>query len=135
MNKQKIFISSVQSEFAAERQMLSEYISKDALLGRFFEPFIFENLPAADIDAGKAYLEQVARSDIFLGIFGKHYGTEDEQGKTPTEKEFEYARGQSKTRLIFVSRVDNNQRHPKILALIQMAESEVVRKKFDSYEE
>ena len=31
----KIFISSVQREFAAERQMLAEYVRKDALLGKF----------------------------------------------------------------------------------------------------
>ena len=31
----KVFISSVQSEFAAERQMLTEYVRKDARLGTF----------------------------------------------------------------------------------------------------
>ena len=31
----KVFISSVQCEFAAERQMLAEYVRKDALLGKF----------------------------------------------------------------------------------------------------
>ena len=38
----KIFISSVQREFAAERQMLAEYVRKDALLGKFFDVFLFE---------------------------------------------------------------------------------------------
>ena len=33
----KVFISSVQREFAAERQMLAEYVRKDALLGKFFD--------------------------------------------------------------------------------------------------
>ena len=42
MNKFRIFISSVQREFANERRMLAEYIRTDALLGRFFDVFLFE---------------------------------------------------------------------------------------------
>ena len=38
----RIFVSSVQREFAVERKALAEYIRTDALLGRFFEVFIFE---------------------------------------------------------------------------------------------
>ncbi len=135
MNRQKIFVSSVQTEYAGERQMLHDYISTDALLGRFFEPFIFENLPAADLDTNKAYLEQVAQCEIYLGIFGTHYGIEDANGKSPTEKEFQLACTESKTRLIFISRVDNSERHPKMLSLIKKAESEVVRKNFSSQSE
>ena len=32
----RIFISSVQKEFAKERKWLADYIRKDAILGRFF---------------------------------------------------------------------------------------------------
>ena len=39
MGKIKIFISSVQSEFAEERQALAEFLRADPLLGKFFEPF------------------------------------------------------------------------------------------------
>lgn len=46
MSDIKIFISSVQREFAKERRMLCDYIRTDALLGRFFIPFIFEEMPA-----------------------------------------------------------------------------------------
>ena len=42
MERQRIFISSVQSEFQHERKRLAEYIRTDALLGKFFVPFIFE---------------------------------------------------------------------------------------------
>ena len=42
MQRKKIFISSVQSEFAAERQILFDYLTSDALLGKFFEAFIFK---------------------------------------------------------------------------------------------
>ena len=33
--KSRIFISSVQREFAKERKALAEYVRKDAILGRF----------------------------------------------------------------------------------------------------
>ena len=42
MSPIKIFISSVQQEFALERKALADYIRTDALLGKFFEVFIFE---------------------------------------------------------------------------------------------
>ena len=42
----RVFISSVQKEFDEERKALVKYIREDALLRRFFEPFIFEELPA-----------------------------------------------------------------------------------------
>ncbi len=37
MKRIRIFISSVQSEFAEERALLGQYIRTDALLGKFFE--------------------------------------------------------------------------------------------------
>lgn len=40
----------MQSEFAKERAMLCQYIRTDALLGKFFEPFIFEEVPANESD-------------------------------------------------------------------------------------
>lgn len=42
-------ISNIQSEFAGERATLCDYIRGDALLGKFFQPFIFEELLAIDI--------------------------------------------------------------------------------------
>lgn len=60
----KVFISSVQAEFAAERKQLCEYIRTDALLGKFFRPFIFEELPANNQSAQEAYLTEAAHCDI-----------------------------------------------------------------------
>lgn len=130
MNKLKIFISSVQSEFSREREMLFNYISTDALLGRFFEPFIFEMLPAIDASASMAYLKQVERCDIYLGIFGQHYGSENSDGISPTELEFNHASELHKIRLIFISNHPDNIRHPKEQQLIRKAENVIVRKKF-----
>ncbi len=130
MNKLRVFISSVQAEFSSERQMLFDYLTNDALLGRFFDAFIFEQLPAADYTTTKAYLEQVKKSDIYLGIFGKEYGYEDKDGYSPTEKEFDLASSEYKIRLIFISHHINEDRHPKEQQLISKAEHAIVRKKF-----
>ena len=66
IDRKKLFISSVQSEFAEERKRLAEYIRQDALFSRYFEPFLFEELPAQDMSAQGAYLEQAAKSEVYL---------------------------------------------------------------------
>lgn len=74
MAKTKIFISSVQTEFTQERQSLFEYLLSDPLLGRFFEPFLFERLPAIDQRADVVYLNEVQQCNIYLGLLGVQYG-------------------------------------------------------------
>ena len=56
MKTQRIFISSVQKEFATERVALRDYLRGDPLLRRFFEVFLFEEVPAADRRADDVYL-------------------------------------------------------------------------------
>jgi len=89
--RHKIFISSVQSEFAIERQMLFDYLNSDALLGKFFEPFIFENVHALSNSPSSVFLNEVEKCDIYLGIFGQQYGFEDDDGISPVEREFNAA--------------------------------------------
>ena len=74
MTRKKIFISSVQNEFQQERRMIADYIRQDALLSIYFEPFLFEELPAQDKSAQEAYLEQAAHSDVYLLLMGEQYG-------------------------------------------------------------
>jgi len=64
----KVFISSVQREFAAERQMLAEYVRKDALLGKFFDVFLFEEEPACDAKAldWAGYVERSGHGTEFI---------------------------------------------------------------------
>ena len=126
----RIFISSVQKEFAEERTMLSAYIRQDALLGKFFEAFVFEEIPAQSYSAQKVYLEQVERSDIYLGIFGDEYGNVDAEGKSPTEREYDKAAELSKPRLIFIKKRTEHPRDRREAALIAKAEKEVIRKSF-----
>ena len=61
MTPLRIFVSSVQKEFAAERTALRDFLRGDALMRRFFEPFLFEDLPAADRRADAVYLDEVER--------------------------------------------------------------------------
>jgi ATP-dependent DNA helicase RecG len=130
MDKIRVFISSVQNEFTHERQMLFDYLMQDALLGLFFEPFVFEKLPASDRSAANIYLSEVEKCDIYLGLFGKNYGYEDKEGISPTEHEFDLAAKLNKVRLIFISNQSNKERDRKEIALIHKAEKEVTRKKF-----
>ena len=41
MSKIKLFISSVQSEFEEERKAFANFLRADALLSKFFVPFLF----------------------------------------------------------------------------------------------
>ena len=130
----KVFISSVQREFAKERRLLCDYIRTDALLGKFFVPFIFEDMPASEVSAQKAYLTQAAESDIYLGIFGTQYGYEDAEGISPTEREYNAATAHFVHRLAYTLR-SNETRHPKEQAFISKVEQDVVRRGFTTYEE
>ena len=56
--KFRLFISSVQKEFAKERRAIASYIRKDAVFGKFFDVFLFEESPAASISAQGVYLKE-----------------------------------------------------------------------------
>ena len=135
MNPLRIFISSVQREFAKERAELRDYVRSDPLLRQFFEVFLFEDVPASDRRPDKLYLEEVERSDIYVGLFGSEYGTEDDKGVSPTEREFDHAAALSKHRLIFVKGVGDRARNPKMQSLIDEAQASVIRKRFNTLSE
>ncbi|MBE6301730.1 MAG: DUF4062 domain-containing protein [Parabacteroides distasonis] len=130
MKRIKIFISSVQSEFAEERAMLCHYIRTDVLLGKFFEPFIFEEVPANEYPTSHVYLKEVEVCDIYLGLYGNLYGYEDEEGVSPTEREYDLAATLHKSRLIYIKSIGEEKRHPKETALILKVERDIVRKTF-----
>lgn len=132
MTRIRVFISSVQNEFSDERKELFAYLQSDPLLGKFFEPFIFEAIPASGSSPQSVYLKEVESSNIYLGLFGKEYGYEDKEGVSPTEREFDHASILHKTRLIFLKNVAAEQQHPKIKHLINKAQQVIVRKKFST---
>ena len=134
MNPLRIFISSVQGEFSEERAALRDYIRADALIRRFFEIFLFEDAPASDRRPDQLYLDEVERCDIYVGLFGTHYGSEDEEGVSPTEREFDHSTAVGAHRLIFVKGA-GDARHPKMQALIRKAQSGLIRKRFNTLAE
>ena len=131
--KLKIFISSVQKEFQQARKDLKAFLLGDAVLHRFIsEVFLFEELPARDRRADEVYLEQVKRCDIYLGIFGYEYGYEDQDGVSPTEREYDYAGKLGKTRLIYVWGADDKQRADRMKNLIRKAGNELIRRRVEN---
>ena len=135
MTTLRIFISSVQREFAPERAALRDYLRDDPLLRRFFDVFLFEDAPATDRRPDELYLDEVGRCDVYVGLFGRDYGNEDEGGIAPTEREFERATAVGAHRLIFVKALNDGTRHPKMRALIDKAQTGLVRKRFSTPEE
>jgi ATP-dependent DNA helicase RecG len=126
----KIFISSVQKEFEHIRSDLKAFLLGDAFLPRFIaEVFLFEEIPAQDRRADQVYLEEVKRCDIYLGIFGYEYGYEDQEGVSPTEREYGHATRLGRTRLIYVWGSDEKQRAPKMNRLIGRVGSELIRRR------
>ena len=135
MNSLRIFVSSVQGEFAEERAALRDYVRGDVLMRQFFEVFLFEDAPASDRRPDELYLNEVEQSDIYVGLFGNEYGTEDDEGVSPTGREFDHATTIGTHRLVFVKGVDDGDRNPKMQALIGKAEAGLIRKRFNTSEE
>lgn len=128
----RIFISSVQKEFLQIRKDLKAFLLGDAVLRRFVsDVFLFEELPAVDRRADDVYLSEVQRCDVYLGLFGNDYGSEDAKGISPTEHEFIEATRQKKTRLIFVWGIEDAHRSPKMLHLIRKAGNELIRRRVE----
>ena len=110
---EQLFVSSVQKELQQERFAVRDFVNANDLLRQFFRVFLFEDLPPADRRADDVYLDEVAKSAIYVGIFGNDYGWEDETGLSPTEKEFNEATRRKKRRLIFVKGRSDDDRNPK----------------------
>ena len=102
---------------------------------RFFDVFLFEDLPALDRRPDSLYLDEVERSNLYVGLFGNDYGSEDADGISPTEREFDQATASGVQRLIFVKGTDDSARHRKMQALIRKAQSGLIRKRFNTSEE
>lgn len=128
--KELIFVSSVQKELAREREAIRDFVRGDALLGQYFDVFLFEDLPANNQTPGQLYLAEVDRAAVYLGLFGDEYGWEDAEGLSPTEHEFGRATFRKRNRLVFVKGADDSQRHDKMKALIRKAERQLTRRRF-----
>jgi predicted HTH transcriptional regulator len=122
----------VQRELAAERSALRDYLHDDPLLQRFFDVFLFEDVPASDRRTDAVYLQEVTACDLYLGLLGNDYGVEDSAGLSPTEREFVHATELGKPRLIYVKGPDDTARHTKMRALVQRAGAALIRRRFST---
>ena len=92
--KFRIFISSVQDEFASERRKLKDWLKSDPFVSRFVENvFLFEDVPAKGRAPADVYLDEVRSSDIYIGLIGaRYYGTNSvKRGVSATEREYDAA--------------------------------------------
>jgi len=131
----QIFISSVQKELQAERCAVRDFVHGNDLLRQFFRVFLFEDLPPSDRRPDDIYLDEVAKSSVYLGIFGNEYGWEDADGLSPTEKEFNAAAHLQKRRLILIKGREDKNRAPKMRGLIRRAGDELVRRRFEDIDQ
>lgn len=130
-----IFVSSVQAELKAERRAIKDFVHHDPLLSRFFDVFLFEDMPASGQRADQVYLLEVDRCAVYLAVLGEQYGSEDASGISPTEREFERATATGKERLVFVKGSASSSRHPKMQVLVRRASGEVIRRRFSALPE
>jgi hypothetical protein len=82
-----VFVSSEMKDLASERRALA-----DALRGIGLNVVMFEDLGGREDDAEIAYLDGVARSDIYLAVIADRYGRMLANGRSPTHEEYREAR-------------------------------------------
>ena len=132
--KFRIFISSVQKEFAEERRKLKAYVENDPVLSQFFELFVFElDVPPVDRRLDEVYLAELATCDAYVGFIGKEYGYRDVEGVSPTECEFNEASRLGQRRYVFVKECDS--RNAREMEFLDKVSPELVWSRFTSADE
>jgi hypothetical protein len=99
-----VFVSSEMGGLRAERRALATHLRD---LG--FEIVMFEDLGGRDDDPQVAYLDGVARSDVYLGLVADRYGTMLGSGRSPTHEEYREARRRGLRIAVWVA-ADGSQR-------------------------
>ena len=112
----RIFISSVQDEFAEERRHLKEWLTTDLFISRFVESvFLFEDVPSHGKPPKVVYLDEVKASDIYIGLIGsQYYGRASvKRGVSATEQEYDAAERADCERWIYLKAVDRREARAK----------------------
>lgn len=116
--KFKIFVSSIQKELKDERFAVKELIAEHVLLKEYFKVFLFEDSPAKGKSAKTAYIDEVRKSDIYLGILGNEYGAAGKNNLSATEQEFREAQRTGKEILLYIKGKDDKKRDKRLQKLI-----------------
>jgi len=137
IKKFKVFISGNQKELKKERLAIKEAILGNAVLRKFFDVFIFEELPAKGRSPLMTYLKEVDDSDIYIGIIGNKYGTKGRDGLSPTEREFRrFLKSKRQKELLFyIKGRDNSKRDKDLQRLIKVIKKDYIYRRFMATEE
>jgi len=135
--KLKVFISGNQKELREERLAAKEVIIDNAVLKKFFDVFVFEELPAKGKSPTMTYLKEVDDSDIYIGIIGSEYGTKGKNGFSPTEREFRcFLKSKRQKELLFyIKGSDDPKRDKDLRRLIKAVKEDYIYKRFMGTEE
>jgi len=137
IKKFKVFISGNQKELKKERLAIKEAILGNAVLRKFFDVFIFEELPAKGRSPLMTYLKEVDDSDIYIGIIGNKYGTKGRDGLSPTEREFRrFLKSKRQKELLFyIKGRDDSKRDKDLQRLIKVIKKDYIYRRFMATEE
>ena len=119
MSKFKIFVSGAQRELKSERRAVKDLILQNPLLKEYFNVFLFEDVSAKSKSAKKTYMDEVGKSDIYIGLFGNEYGTVDKDNMSATEREFYEAHKRNKKIFIFIKDDTDARKNKRMKALIK----------------
>ncbi len=128
--KLKIFVSSVQQEFANTRQLVHKHLLTDPLLQLFFEPILFEKFPADSQSPEHNFLTKLSKSNLYLLLLGNDYGNQNQNGISATEIEYDWAQKNNIQSLAFVKDDIRTNRNPKTEKLFQKIQTRLSYKKF-----
>ena len=129
--KTKIFLSSYRNDFINERLEIKKRFENDDFLSKSYEIFVFEvDVPSVGKSPDEIYLEEAERSDIYIGLLGKHYGNVRDSGYSATEEEYRaFIRSNPKENAFFFV-TDETDREEKINEFISKLLDEVTYNKF-----
>ena len=132
----RIFISSVQDEFAEERRRLKEWLTTDLFVSRFVKSvFLFEDVPSRGKPPQEVFLDEVKSSDIYIGLIGsQYYGKASmKRGISATEQEYDVAGAVDCERWVYLKAVDK--RDAKAVAFVSRVNRDVTRTMFETFED
>jgi hypothetical protein len=107
----RVFISSVIGGMEEERGAVVRSVESVGAL-----PVYFENFGGRDDDAERAYLSEVARSDVLVGILGERYGKPLSSGYSATHAEYNEAEAQGLRSSMWVWAGDHDGRQNDFIA-------------------
>lgn len=135
--KFKVFVSGNQTELKEERLAVKEVITSNRVLNNHFDVFLFEDLPANSKDPVSTYIDEVEKSDVYIGLIGNVYGEPNDAGLSPTELEFQRFTNANphNERLIFIKGKSDADRKENTQKFILKIKNLTTYKRFDDVDD